>query len=136
MALVLGVIDPSIFGGSMLYVSGFMSTNTGFAPVKIIAFAVAIKVKGVVITSSPGPIPAAVKATIRALVPLSVATAYLVPQYLAKASSNSATFSPCASFPLFKTLTTAVLSSEPISGLLIGIVFFICVLILNFQFLI
>ena len=34
-----------------------MSTNTGLAPVVAIAPTVAIYVKGVVITSSPSPIP-------------------------------------------------------------------------------
>src|SRR3989344_8768917 len=101
-----------------------MSINTGFAPVKIIAFAVAKKVKGVVITSSPEPMPAALSAVIRALVPLSVAIAYFVPQYLANASSNSATFSPCESLPDRRTSITAFSSSLPICGLAIGIIIF------------
>ena len=50
---------------SMLNVSGRMSTNTGVAPTRAMHPAVAKNVNGVVITSSPGPIPSAIKATIK-----------------------------------------------------------------------
>ena len=56
IAFVLGVIAASIFSGSMLNVSGLMSTNTGVAFAKPIALAVATNVNAVVITSSPRPI--------------------------------------------------------------------------------
>ena len=46
-----------------------MSTNTGVAPTWLMASAVAKKVKGVVITSSPGPMPRARRAMTRASVP-------------------------------------------------------------------
>ena len=59
----------------MLKVTGSMSTNTGLAPTYSTAFAVAIKVNGVVITSSPGPISWASKATCSAVVPEEVAIA-------------------------------------------------------------
>ena len=54
IARVRGVIAASICDASMLQVSGSMSTNTGFAPSSTIISAVAAKVNGVVITSSPG----------------------------------------------------------------------------------
>lgn len=63
----------------MLKVTGSISANTGFAPHARIAVADAIKLKGVVITSSPGLIPAASNASCKALVPLVVATAYSEP---------------------------------------------------------
>ena len=53
MAFVFEVIASSILSTSINNVFGLMSTNTGFAPAMIIAFVVAIKVNGVVITSSP-----------------------------------------------------------------------------------
>jgi hypothetical protein len=53
MALVRGVTLASISPASMLQVSGSMSTNTGLAPSSTITSAVAAKVKGVVMTSSP-----------------------------------------------------------------------------------
>ena len=45
--------------GSRLQVVGSTSANTGVAPVWMIALAVAQNVSGVVITSSPAPMPAA-----------------------------------------------------------------------------
>ena len=51
-----------------------ISANTGFAPVYTIEFPLAIKVNGVVITSSPAPIPQASNATCNAAVPELVAT--------------------------------------------------------------
>ena len=54
IALVRGVIAASICEASMLQVSGSMSTNTGLAPSSTIISAVAAKVNGVVMTSSPG----------------------------------------------------------------------------------
>jgi hypothetical protein len=46
-----------------------MSTKTGVAPTRLMASAVAKKVKGVVITSSPGPTPRARRAMTKASVP-------------------------------------------------------------------
>jgi hypothetical protein len=47
-----------------------MSTNLGTAPMSAMTSAVATKVKGVVMTSSPGPMSRAIRATSRASVPL------------------------------------------------------------------
>ncbi len=61
--------------GSRLYVSGSMSANTTEAPVWMIASAVAKKVNGVVITSSPGPISSARSVNSMAAVPDATPTA-------------------------------------------------------------
>ena len=53
--------------GSMLP-SGPTSANTGVAPACSMVFTVAQKVSGVVITSSPGPIPSATNERCRAAV--------------------------------------------------------------------
>ena len=53
------------------------STNTGLAPQYVIASAVAMKVFGTVITSSPGPTPEASRASQRASVPLPTPMAVL-----------------------------------------------------------
>ena len=59
IAFVWGVIASSIRCVSMSWVSRSMSTSTGLAPAWMMVFTVAQKVIGVVITSSPFPIPAA-----------------------------------------------------------------------------
>ena len=58
-AFVRSVIAAATRSGSMFRSSSFTSTKTGVAPAWTITFAVAGQVIGVVITSSPGPIPAA-----------------------------------------------------------------------------
>ena len=55
--------------GSMLRSPSRTSTNTGVAPVWTITFAVAGQVIGVVITSSPGPMPSATRLRCMAAVP-------------------------------------------------------------------
>ena len=70
MARVRGVIAASISDASMLQVSGSMSTNTGLPPSSTIISAVAAKVKGVVMTSSPGFRSSAISAISSASVPL------------------------------------------------------------------
>jgi hypothetical protein len=71
-----------------------MSTNRGDAPTLRMAFNVAPNVKGVVITSSPGPTPFAINAAVSALVPLFTATAWRVPATSATAASNRSTIGP------------------------------------------
>ena len=80
IALVRGVIAASIAAGAIVYVSGSMSTNTGVAPAYSIAATVATNVNGTVITSSPGPMPAASSARCSALVPELTPTASPSPQ--------------------------------------------------------
>lgn len=88
IAFVRGVMRLSICAGSMLYVSGKMSAKTGTAPTRLIAPAVAKNVYGVVTTSSPGPIPSAIKEIIRASLPEETPTACSQPQYGANNSSH------------------------------------------------
>src|SRR5690606_6407113 len=74
-------------------------TRTGRAPVMSIAAALATRVKGTVMTSSPGPTPAASNARCSALVPVLTATPYPAPQNLANSSSKAATSSPSTYWP-------------------------------------
>src|ERR1039458_10155324 len=93
--------------GSRFSVSGETSANTGVAPWYKMQLAVAQKVMGVVIASSPGPRPAANAAPCNAAVPELKLTACRAPIHAAKRSSNSPTFGPVVSQSDFKTLTTA-----------------------------
>src|SRR3989344_2600027 len=122
IAFVFFVIFSSIDFGSMLNVSNSMSAKTGFAPCINMGLAVAIKVKGVVITSSSFPMPATWSEVCNPAVPLLSRTACLVPQISASFSSASATFGPCAISPESITSSTAFFSSLPINGLDIGII--------------
>ena len=79
MATVFSVIAFSTACGQRLYVFSSISAKTGLAPQLMIAFAVAMKVIGVVMTSSPGETPIAASARQRAEVPLFTAQAYLLP---------------------------------------------------------
>jgi hypothetical protein len=62
MARVLPVMRASTWSAARLQVTGSMSTKTGTAPSSTITSAVAMKVKGVVMTSSPRPMPSAIRA--------------------------------------------------------------------------
>ena len=61
-ARVRSVTAARTGAGSMFIVSGSTSTSTGRAPVCSITATVAVNVTGVVITSSPGPIPPSTRA--------------------------------------------------------------------------
>src|SRR5437016_8697225 len=71
-----------------------MSTKTGVAPTRAIAPAVAKKVYGVVITSSPGPIFSAIRQANKASLPEETPTAWVQPQWCAIACSHCSTFGP------------------------------------------
>ena len=90
-----------------------MSTKTGLPPASRIEFPVAIKVCGVVITSSPCFIPAASIATISAAVPELTVIAYFVPINSANSASNAFTFGPFTYLPERRTSRTAFSSSGP-----------------------
>jgi hypothetical protein len=62
-------MNSRMAAGAMLKVSGSMSTNTGRAPVRAMVPAVAKKVYGEVMTSSPAPMSSAMSAISRASVP-------------------------------------------------------------------
>ena len=61
--------------GSRQNVLGSMSANTGVAPIRLTASAVAKKVNDGTITSSPGPIPSARRPSTSASVPEPTPTA-------------------------------------------------------------
>ncbi len=69
IAFVRSVTASATAAGSMFRSPSRTSTKTGVAPVWTITFAVAGQVIGVVITSSPGPIPSATSARCSAAVP-------------------------------------------------------------------
>src|ERR1039458_5869112 len=89
--------------GSRFSVSDETSANTGVAPWYKMLLAVAQKVMGVVIASSPGPSPAANAAPCNAAVPELKLTACRAPIHAAKRSSNSPIFGPVVSQSDFKT---------------------------------
>ncbi len=76
-SFVIDSSSDSSFCGSILKVTGSISTNTGFAPSLAIQPAVAKKVKGVVITRSPCPVSRAIRARSSASVPEETPSAYL-----------------------------------------------------------
>src|SRR5205807_527743 len=65
MARVCGVMAARTAAGSMFRVSGSTSTSTGRAPTCSITFTEAVKVSGVVMTSSPAPTPSVASAVCR-----------------------------------------------------------------------
>jgi len=80
MAFVRGVMARSMSDGLMLNVWGSISTYTGLAPSSTIVSVVATNVNGVVITSSPLPMPSAIIAICNASVPEAQPTAYFTPR--------------------------------------------------------
>src|ERR671919_39049 len=79
-------------------------------------FFVAGQVIGVVITSSPGPTPAATSDRCMAAVPDESATACRAPTYSAKRRSSSSARGPLVSQPLRSVSATASISSSPTAG--------------------
>ncbi|TND06494.1 MAG: hypothetical protein FD123_3532 [Bacteroidetes bacterium] len=124
MALVRALSFSFIFDGSMLNVTGSISTNTGFALQYKTALAVATQVNAGTSTSSPGPTPAASSARCSAVVQLETAIACFTPWRSAKSRSNSFTFGPCVTQPLNKGSRMACHSSSPRQGCDIWIVRF------------
>src|SRR5690606_56578 len=94
MALVRGVILASISDVSILQVSGSTSTNTGLAPSSTMTSAVATKVNDVVMTSSPGPMPSAIRDMSRASVPDATVMQWRAPLWAQRAASSSLTSGP------------------------------------------
>jgi hypothetical protein len=75
-----------------------------------------MKVNGVVITSSPEPIPNADKHMNKPLVPFATATARFRPIYAEKASSKAGNLGPNERSGLRNTAQTASISLSVISG--------------------
>src|SRR3989344_1505295 len=123
IALVFLVIFSSIFFGSILKVRGSTSTKIGVAPTYNIQLADATKENGVVITSSPRPMPAATMARCRPAVPLETVQAYFVPIFFANFFSNSTYFGPKLRWSVHKTLRIAFLPESAIHGFAIGYFF-------------
>src|SRR5258708_3368903 len=88
MTLVRSVILLATDCGSKFSVHGSTSAKTTFAPSTAAALAVEIQLIGVVITSSPGPTPAAIKAKDNPAVAEETARPYVAPQYVANSRSN------------------------------------------------
>src|SRR5438105_12012848 len=120
MALVRGVIARSTRAGSR-FSDESTSLKTGRAPAWTMALAVAMKVNGLVMTSSPGPTPLARRARNSAAVPFEVATAKRAPLAAATESSKALTRAPWAKAPERITSRTAASSSGPNWGRAIGI---------------
>ena len=92
MAEVRGVIRSSMRAGSMLKVSGSMSTNTGVHPSQMMLMVVTGCVKAVVMIS---PLRSSARiARCSASVPLATNTGPWIPKRSSKAFSNSATRGP------------------------------------------
>ena len=80
--------------GSRFSVPGSTSTKTGVAPARTIALAEAKKLNAVVMTESPGFMPAATSASQRASVPDAHPTAQAAPVRAAISSSSASTSGP------------------------------------------
>ena len=98
------------------------SAKTGVAPTYRTALAVAMNDSDGTITSSPGAIPAAIRARCRAVVQEDTATAWGEPIAVANASSNSRTRGPCAIQPDATASAAASASSLPSHGFMTGII--------------
>ena len=94
IALVRAVIAARTAAGSMLNVTGSMSTSTGVAPTRDDAPAVAKNEKVGVITSSPGPTPSAISASRSASVPDERPTAWRMPSSDARSRSSASISGP------------------------------------------
>jgi hypothetical protein len=77
-----------------LPLSGSTSAKTGVAPALTTQDTLAMNVRGVTMTSSPGPIPMALSTTSSASVPLASATACAAPVQAANSCSNARHSSP------------------------------------------
>src|SRR5690348_622259 len=116
MARVRGVTAERTAAGSRLSVSGSTSTSTGRAPTCSITFTEAVKVRGVVITSSPGPTPSVASAVWRPAVHELSASAAGVPRYVANSVSKRLVFGPVVIQFERRVSTTSRISSSPMRG--------------------
>ena len=102
----------STAAGDRLRVKGSISAKTGLPPQYAAQFALARKVMGEVITSSPGPTPKAAMSRCSAAVPLQQATACRAPTRSPRRASNSAVRGPCVRNADVSASTTASTSSS------------------------
>ena len=99
MALVFEVIFLRMLAGSRQKLSGRMSANTGVAPTISMVSAEAKNVNGVVMTSSPGPMPSARSDKYNESVPLATPMACFTPTYPANSFSNACMCGPSTKLP-------------------------------------
>src|SRR5262249_20803425 len=88
-----------------------MSANTGVAPTRAIASAVAKNVKAGQITSSPDPMPSASSTSTMASVPFATPIDCRVPRYAAASCSNPSTSGPKMNRPVSSVRSKASFSS-------------------------
>src|SRR5262245_28854663 len=123
-ARVRAVIRSAIQTATM-FPSWPMSASTGVAPACTIVLTVEQNVSGVVMTSSPGPIPSAARARWSPAVAELTASAWGAPTYVLNSVSNRAVLGPVVSHPDRKVAATSVISSSSIVGKLYGTTSFI-----------
>ena len=111
IALVLSVTRPAAAARSMLKSVSIESTNTGVAPVRAIAPAVAKNVNDGHSTSSPGPMPSVISESSSASVPELTPMACLAPTDSAATDSNPATSGPRMNCDESSTRAKAAFSS-------------------------
>src|ERR671925_669041 len=116
IAFVRSVTSSATRAGSTFRSASRTSAKIGAAPAWTITFAVAGQVIGLVITSSPGPIPSASSERWSAAVPEERATTCRAPRYSANRASSSAVRGPVVSQPERSVSATASTSSSPIAG--------------------
>src|SRR2546426_12399940 len=100
----------------MFSVSGSTSTSTGRAPTCSITFTDAVNVIGVVMTSSPGPMPSVFSAVCKAAVQELSANAAGARRKAANSPSNRFVFGPVEIQRERRVSTTSRISSSPIVG--------------------
>src|ERR1700722_16499011 len=117
MARVRGVMAAAIRSMSMLWLRGSMSANTGVAPTSMMTFAVATQEFGVVITSSPGPMPAMRKAISMVQVPELKVRTGRPEKYSDRRDSKAFTFGPLlVSQPERRTSVTPAMVASSMEG--------------------
>src|SRR5712692_8735824 len=115
-AEVVCLTASSTRSGSMLSVPGSTSTSRGRAPTCSITWTVEQKVIGVVITTSPGPMPSAARPTCMAPVQELNASAAGADTKLAKSLSKRLALGPVVIQPERSVSTTSAISSSPMEG--------------------
>src|SRR2546425_11043548 len=116
MALVFHDTAASTAAGERLSVSGSTSTSTGRAPTCSITCTEAVKVSGVVSTSSPGRTPRVASAVCSPAVQELSASALGAPRCAAKSASKRFVLGPVVIQSERSVSTTSRISSSPKSG--------------------
>src|ERR1700722_2540 len=117
IARVRGVMAAAIWAMSMLALLESVSANTGVAPTSIISFAVATHELGVLITSSPGPMPAMRRAISIVQVPELNERTGRPEKNSDRLDSKACTFGPLlVSQPERRTLLTAAMVASSMEG--------------------